>query len=195
MKIFLAILLPVAFIGAQPQSPSTEKQDPQPYSIAEAYEVYSTILPDDWNKSQSTKLVIAQETRSYGMCLAPDNEQSKKTVDPAIADYVAQNKKAWLLQWDLQIAMPYQLVPHATLDAFFQKGGTGWAGVQKTYPQSSGWIEVSAIGFDPDKTVAVVYEGHHCGVLCGGGRFYTLQKKDGKWLPLDWSGTSCAWAS
>jgi hypothetical protein len=193
MKLFLAILLPTALLlgQARPQEPETQ----QPYTIAEASEIYSTILPDGWNKSKSTKLVIAQETKGYPMCLSPKDEESKKSLGPAIADYVEQNKKKWLLQWNMQIDVPYQFVSRATLDAFFQKGGTGWEGLYKTYPQSSGWIELSAVGFDADKKVAVVYEGHHCGGLCGGGSFQTLRKENGKWMPLTWNGTGCAWAS
>jgi hypothetical protein len=62
-------------------------------------------------------------------------------------------------------------------------------------PYTGGWIELSAIGFNADKTVAVVYMGHLCGGLCGGGQFHVLQKKDGKWEPLKWQGKRCAWVS
>ena len=56
-------------------------------------------------------------------------------------------------------------------------------------------MELSAVGFNVNKTVAVVYMGHYCGALCGGGGFHVLKKKDGKWVALDWKGSSCAWAS
>jgi hypothetical protein len=43
-----------------------------------------------------------------------------------------------------------------------------------------GWIDISGVGFNDRNTIAVVYIGHHCGSLCGGGKFHVLQKKDGK---------------
>jgi hypothetical protein len=71
----------------------------------------------------------------------------------------------------------------------------GWEGFYQRYPDSGGWIELSAVGFNVDKTVAVVYMGHHCGPLCGSGGFHVLEKKDGKWVALGWEGSGCAWAS
>ena len=121
------------------------------------------------------------ETVSYQMCLAPDTV-SKQILGPAIADYIKVNQKRWLLQRQFQIEKPYELAPTNQLSNVLQT-------------QAGGLIEVSAVGFNDPKTVAVVYMGHHCGGLCGGGEFHVLQKKDGKWQPLIWNGTTCAWAS
>ena len=54
---------------------------------------------------------------------------------------------------------------------------------------------LDSVAFNADKTIAVVYMGHSCGSLCGGGTFYVLEKKDGIWKNMRWRGTSCAWAS
>jgi hypothetical protein len=70
-----------------------------------------------------------------------------------------------------------------------------WEGFYQRYPNSGGWIELSAVGFNATKTVAVVYMGHHCGSLCGGGGFHVLEKKNGQWVPLEWKGSSCGWAA
>lgn len=55
--------------------------------------------------------------------------------------------------------------------------------------------KLDPVAFNADKTIAVVYMGHSCGSLCGGGTFYVLEKKDGIWSSMRWRGTSCAWAS
>src|SRR5262249_227524 len=70
-----------------------------------------------------------------------------------------------------------------------------WKDFYRKYPESGGWIELSAVGFNPEKTVAVVYVGHHCGNLCAGGHFQVLLKKNGKWAPIEWKGIASAWAS
>jgi len=88
------------------------------------------------------------------------------------------------------------LVPGVALQAPFKTNGpAGWSDFEREHPDSVGWIELSAVGFNHDKTVAIVYIGHHCGRLCGGGGFRVLRKAEGKWKGLTWKGGSCAWAS
>jgi hypothetical protein len=193
MKLFLVILLPAAFLFGQTQI--REKDTPQPYNLAEAYQVYSAVLPDDWNASQSTKLLIAQETTNYDKCLRPDEKsEGNEPPSPAVADYLQVNHHSWLLQSNIQIKMPYELVPKAALEKLFQKNDSdGWADFHKIYPQSSGWIELSAVGFDPKRKTAAVYVSHNCGPLCGGGGVELLQKKNDKWQKTGSAG--CHWAS
>ena|SRR5579875_1102922 len=197
MKPVLALLvLLCASISLRPQDVKTETP-PQLYTVPEAYEVYSTLLPAEWTwrDAHSKTLVIQAETKPYQMCLVPD-AKSKPLLDTAITDYMIVNGKTWNLDRRFDIAKTYQLVPRQTLFAAFNAAGpTGWANFNAEHPDSVGWIELSAVGFNADKTVAVVYAGHHCGGLCGGGGFWVFQRIDAKWKPLKWSGSSCAWAS
>ena len=167
---------------------------PKSYGDAEAYEVYSAILPTEWpwRVANAKSLVIRSETIGFKMCLQPDAE-SEEIIGLAISEYVKLNEKTWLLQERLNIEKPYKFITSDGLKIVFEQGD--WENFGKQYPGSGGWIELSAVGFNADKTVAVVYMGHHCGTLCGGGGFHVLQKKDGKWEPLKWKGTSCVWMS
>jgi hypothetical protein len=193
MKFVLAILLPAALLLGQTQT--REKETPQPYTISEAYEVYSAILADESERSRSTKLVIAQETRKFEMCLKPADRESNMTLEPAIADYNEQNRKPLLLQWNLQIDMPYTLVPQSVLDAFFRKGGSGWEGFRKSYPQSESWISLSAVGFNLDRTLAIVYITRDHGPMGGNGVLKVLKIEDGQWKPFGGMGCGQSWAS
>lgn len=175
-------------------------QEPKPariYSVAQAYEVYSAVLPEEWTwrYAKSNTLLIKAETVSYQMCLAPDSK-SKKLLEAAIADFRQVNQSPWRLDSRFDISKQYELVAPEILSAPFQLAGQdGWPQFHAEHPNSVGWIELSAVGFNEDKTIAVVYVGHHCGGLCGGGGFSVLHKVDGKWRPLSWSGGTCAWAS
>lgn len=166
----------------------------QQYEDQEAYEVYSAILPSEWplRDAHAKTLIIQNETKGYEMCLRPEKEWQGK-IGPAISDYVRANAKPALLQPRIKVEVPYRLIIVDELRSAIQTGG--WEGFFQRYPDSGGWIELSAVGFNVNKTVAVVYMGHHCGPLCGGGGFHVLEKKDGKWVALDWKGSSCAWAS
>jgi hypothetical protein len=49
--------------------------------------------------------------------------------------------------------------------------------------------------FKADGTIAAVDQDRNCGILCGGGAFYVLEKKNGLWEKMRWMDTSCPWAS
>ena len=190
ISLLLSLLLPFQSASANPSEPQSG------YEIPEAYEVYSAILPSEWpwREANAKRLVIRSETRAYKMCLSPE-KGSEEIIGPAISDYVRQNQKTWLLQKNIRIEKPYEMIRADQIKAIFEQGIEGWNAFYEKHPDSGGWIELSAVGFNADKTVAVVYMGHSCGGLCGGGQFHVLQKKDGKWLPLKWNGTSCNWVS
>src|SRR5262245_26825884 len=176
------------------QNSSGTADQPQPYEDAEAYEVYSAVLPSEWiwSVQKASTLVFHIETRAYEMCLRPEGE-FQEIMGQAISEYIKLSQKTWLLQRHFNIEKPYKLITSDELKRAFEGGG--WEKFHKQHPNSGGWIELSAVGFNTDKTMPVVYVGHSCGMLCGGGCFYVHQKKDGKWTPLKWKGTSCSWAS
>jgi hypothetical protein len=191
-------LLIIAILSLFTQkAPATKGDVPKPYLDREAYEIYSTILPSEWpwREANAKVLVIRRETKDYDMCLRPDKE-SEAIVGPAIADYVKKNESPQLLQQMFSIEKPYQLIAADDLDSLFKNSvGGGWEEFYRLYPNSGGYIEFSAVGFNKDRTVAVVYMGHGCGGLCGGGEFHVLEKKEGEWIPLEWKGNRCVWDS
>lgn len=164
------------------------------YDDQQAYEIYSAILPSEWpiRDAHTKTLIIQTETKGFEMCLRPDKESEEK-LGPAISDYTRLNAKPLLLQRRIDIETPYQLIMAEQLNT---KSNAGWEEFGRRYPDSRGWIELSAVGFNNEKTVAVVYMGHHCGPLCGGGGFHVLKKKAGRWVELkEWKGGSCSWAA
>ena len=191
--MLLQVISLLIFLSLPYQSnPTSPNNLPTPYVIPEAYEVYSTIIPSVWPWVKT--LLIRSETEPYNMCLRPE-KQYEGRIGPAISDYVKQNQKTWLLQRDLRIDRPYETITPDELKSIFEQGIEGWKTFHQKHPDTGGWIELSAVGFNDDKTIAVVYMGYHCGIVCGGGEFHVLQKKDGKWIPLEWRGESCSWAS
>src|SRR5450755_1156234 len=105
-----ALVAVVTFLGssiALAQHPMAAK----PYDVAEAYQVYSALLPREESAGFAKgTLVIQQETVSRPEppepCLTP--EAAGKFKD-AIADYKQVNSQTWLLQHQFQIAKPYEL--------------------------------------------------------------------------------------
>ena len=175
------------------------------YEDVEAYEVYSAVLslPEVNALSKSKNFVIRHETiTNFGtflntepassICLRPDAE-SEKTIGPVIRDFLKVNKMKRRLQAKFKLEIPYQLISFEKI--LFITKAEGWDGFYKKYPDSGGFIDLSAVGFNAEKTIAIVSQGRWCGDLCGAGRYYVLQKKDGKWIPLSWNGELCDWTS
>ena len=169
------------------------------YEDAEAYRVYCAILPDEWSWriARANTLVIRVETAQFTMCIEPD-EESAKVVGSAIRDYEKINKKRWLLQRNFEIEKPYELISDEEIATIFSSrfSDSGWSAFYERHPDSGGWIELSAVGFNSSKTIAVVYAGHHCDLLCGGGTYHILQKVNRRWIPLKLTGGKfCSWSS
>ena len=72
---------------------------------------------------------------------------------------------------------------------------SGWKPFYDRYPDSSGYLQMSAVGFNGARTRALVYMGHQCNNLCGGGSYHLMDKVKGAWLPATVSGVGCAWVS
>ena len=166
------------------------------YSDADALDIYAAILPSGWpaRVANAKRLIIRSETGTYEMCLKPEAGSDKRLLE-AIDNYLELNKKTWLLDEKLKIDRPYKFVFAAELANIFSQGAGRWSTFYERYPDSGGWMELSAVGFSADKSVAVAYIGHHCGDLCGGGHFDVLEKVTERWQPLNWKGTKCAWVS
>jgi hypothetical protein len=179
--------------------PQTSEQD------AVAYEVYSAVLASHrFPVEAKPKLfVIRRETVTNfgtfrnteperGTCLRPDAE-SNPVVGAAIDDFVRVNKRKWRLGEKFKLDTPYKLIePNEVLSL---TGQADWDEFYRRYPGANGFVDFSAVGFNPEKTVAVLSVGRWCGGLCGEGEHLILQRKDGKWVPLEWKGDRCFWAS
>ena len=63
-----------------------------------------------------------------------------------------------------------------------------WARFYKKYPNSSGLVFFSKVGFNDRHDQAFVYVGRTCGGLCGAGEYVLLNKVNGQWVVRDEEG-------
>ena len=187
-------------------SVSCQSNEPSIYNDNDSYDVYSSVLslPSGIsNLPRSKLLLIRQDTlSSFGAfvdqkpdtttCLKPTDE-FKPIVGPAIEDLLLKNKTKWRLRKQFDIETPYKLVSSEQILELIKT--QGWAGFNKAYPDSGAFIDLSAVGFNLDKSIAVLHKGGWCGELCGEGAYYVMQKKQGKWVPLDQWAIGCSWVS
>jgi hypothetical protein len=158
--------------------------------------VYAAILPREQRKA----FVVRAETGRMMPCESSGSEYEKWK--PLVDDYLEQNASRRLLLPRPPFVNPYIVVPEAQIQASFTddfaKSPLGpWGEFFRRFPNSNGYTELSAVGFDADKRRAMVYVGHYCGTLCGGGRSHLLEKVDGEWREIESysSLVGCQWTS
>jgi hypothetical protein len=197
-------ILPVALIAFGLWADVPQAQAPGPLTVddPEAYVVYSTLLSSEWivRVAKATNLVIQEETATNWTCM-PSGPPLDADWKPVLESYRAVNATARAIRPGQQIGLPYQVVPARVIASAFDKPipngvSDGWQGYYRRYPGSGGYLEVSAVGFDPTKTRAMVYMAHSCGGLCGGGMHYLLERVEGVWREAKIPGLrQCVWAS
>jgi hypothetical protein len=154
------------------------------YDIADAYTIYSLLLPLEESYGFATDtLMIAEETMTYqGISRACLTSDAANKFRDAIIAFNRDQRKKWRLQSRFQINKEYKLV------------GSGVISTLPDYPQSSATlVSMSAVGFNPQKSRAIVYMESSCGGLCGSGRHHLLEKVHGKWKEVP--GVTCTMAS
>ena len=173
------------------------------YDDPEAYAVFSAALQDEWTLKHGgpKRLLIVKETAPYiprngeFICLTPSDEPKAK-YGAIIESYRKANKTGFALTSKFDLALPYDLVDASSIKAAFDRNKDDpWKSFLEIYPDSAGFIDLSAVGFNAGKTQALVYIGHACGSLCGGGRFHFLTRSQGKWTDVDVGGIFCEWVS
>ncbi len=160
------------------KNPSSEQYDDE-----NAYEIYSLLLPDEQSYGfAKDTIVIQQETvasvRINDGCLTP---QAAREFKDAIEDYKRHNE-SMVLQRKFKINKHYELVTTETIGTLMKD--YNWNAFYKQYPNSGGIIRMSAVGFNREKTLAIVDTGSTCNNQCGRGSFHLLKKIDGKWKPV-----------
>jgi len=172
-----------------------ESSLPRPYTDKDAYQIYAQLIPNEETWGTKTKVIEEETVPGEGgmmdldSCVAPPVALDFRD---AIANFKTNNSRRWLLQRQFELSGPYELVSSDTIKATFRGGeqsrtegahplDSGWKAFYARYPGSGGFIVLSAVGFNKDKTRAVVYSGASCGSLCGAWSFHLFKKVDGKW--------------
>jgi hypothetical protein len=163
------------------------------YEDPDAYEVYSAVLSmhGSWQDSKSLLILQNIPPKEWPIGSARDalqgNAEFAKQFDPIFKSFEQANREPSLLQYHFAIQKSYQIVASAELDSAFRRralnaGDDGWEGFRQSFPDSSGYVILSAVGFNSDKTIGLVYVDYRCGGLCGSSSYYILEKRNGRWV-------------
>jgi hypothetical protein len=120
--------------------------------------------------------------------LSPDYDESWQSV---LDDYVRQNS----IKRTLRPLFAFKLLASEEIEnAFRDSPDVEWTRFWNEIDRN-GYAEVSAVGFDKDKTRAIVYSALHCGGTCGKGMHTAWQKRGGRWEAAPVLSRNCEWRS
>jgi hypothetical protein len=97
------------------------------------------------------------------------------------SSYRARNDAAHTVPTNMSLASPYVTVTSEQLNQIFSSNG-GWETFRAQYPNASGIITLSRVGFNAKPDQALVYVGHTLDYLAGEGMVYVMRKEGSAWL-------------
>lgn len=155
----------------------------------EEYEIYSTVIKQTYLRPDTKMFVIEERTFRYDFAVDDDEPWRDKkkglTIEESAAeDYEARNNKKWLLNKDsFKLPVKVSLITDLDLKAIFHGnwGELQWINYYRRFPDARGFIMLSRIGFNTERTQALLYIGSRCGPGCGDIHFLLLEKVDGVW--------------
>jgi hypothetical protein len=190
-----AIVCFCALIGTQSaQSPAP----PTDAATSDEYAIYSAVLNESFADGKIHHIVIGDHTMmafppimmgmsGFGDTLKKIRETAAKDT---LADYDRKNKTAIPLQNRFSTRVPVVLISESERDEIFEIKGqadkktanpAGMKELQRRYPNSQGFMNLSRIGLDKNAIQALIYAGNICGGLCGSGQVFFLRKEGGAW--------------
>jgi hypothetical protein len=166
-----------------------------PYEVDEAYEIYNELIPrtDTYVFSKGILIVEQRTSQQPDVSSACLTQEGSDKFAEAIADLSRVQRTSWLLQPRFHTAKPVQLVNSETIQSLFGEGEGGWNNFFKRYPNAGGYISLGPVGFNHDKTLAIVHVATSCRGSRDKHRFHLLQKGQGFWREV--AGLGCSTGS
>ncbi len=174
--------------------------------LEDVYSVYSTLLREHrkgwgWDEYGIQRNAEVENLEVEGA--RPAKRKAKYRAE--VEDFIHRSKKAFSLTPRFDQDLACSVISEAEVREDIQRSNTPPAPPAPSQvgppvrPPAARFRHIfvfSAVGFNADRSRAVVYVGHHCGMLCGMGTFAALTKSGGKWrLDLKYRPAGGPWRS
>jgi hypothetical protein len=161
----------------------------------EEYAVYNAVIQKRYVRPAIKRVVISDQTEIYPhdrteLNAVKETDSIRKafaawSIGPdTVASYFARNKVPSRLRNRFALSVPTVLLSHRRqrgIQSGRYSGRDYWGAFYEQYPDSTGILAFSRVGFSSAMDQAFVYVGNACGSLCGVGEYYLLSKKNGHW--------------
>ena len=165
------------------------------------YAVYSALLDEIDESPKDGKevklLVVNDQTEGPDKRCVPEEvaqwygEVKSDELKPLFENLIEKNKDSKPLYRKFKVNRQYVLLNAQNFVSMFEmRNLDGWNEFYKKYPDSSGYITFSRVGFNSNETKALIYRRTNCGGLCGYGGYILLSKDNGTWKEIGSYGCS-----
>jgi len=184
----LALSAPVALWAQQVATAPTTlsvTQDPDEYAVRNF--VLSTYATENVKE-----LVIRDRTALLKSEIK--HMPNFKRATAAVADLEAKSQAEYPVENKFRLTVPCTLLSKEAEDDLFhyptdnrvdaeaiKKIQDGWHQFHQDHPGAQGLITISRVGFNSDKSLAVVYVGIHASMMMANGKCFLVVKKNGSW--------------
>lgn len=148
----------------------------------EEAEVFASYLEEGIGSPQVlvTKTVVPAhvDVDAFNLQLAAQG----RGIPPEVrTDFKEKNKSSCLIK--PSAGMPnLHFVSKREHDLMFRKASTGWNDFHKKYGKEASVLLLSRVGFNPEKTLALLHVSGGMGSMAGSGALYLFERKNGKWV-------------
>ncbi|MCQ9205709.1 MAG: hypothetical protein NG737_05290 [Omnitrophica bacterium] len=151
------------------------------------YSVYS-VLVDEWYYSPKTSRVVIRDHTALSSSLdfleielsyvrSVMSVLGLETID----DFKAKNIISYPVEDFFDLSVDYNIITQREIDGIFESRG-GWKRFYRRYQGADGILTFSRVGFNQDRSQALVYVVTQWGDLAGTGFYILLTKqKDNTW--------------
>lgn len=178
LSLSAILIMGVPLWGQAPEkTPSSSKTC---YVTKEEIEVYANFLGGESSPNNLTVLVAKteawiQDVDNLNLQLAAQGHG----VPPDLrTDFTIKNKSSCLIK-------PFLGVPNLRFISKSEEStifAAGWGEFRRKYGKDAEVVTVSRVGFNADKTLALLHIIGAKGRMAAAGELYVLERKDGKWV-------------
>jgi hypothetical protein len=143
----------------------------------ETYAVYAAVLTSVWQGSGGLHLIQAETERMESVELCLQIIEAEPGWEGAALAFRREHEKVRVLRALLPVSVLYRLIPKADIRADDARLALKYPGHWQQRPESIQYAAVSSVGFNEDKTKAVVYVRQR-----NSGNLHAREFVDGKWV-------------
>jgi hypothetical protein len=189
-SLIFSVVLYSAFLGQSSKSSTAFQELPQD-RMNDTYDVYAASLRRPiWNHpDEATTYFISNHTgQTYDLsdeCLH-GSEGDIVALDQAIADFRAQKGKTYRLKNrfgpNRRKLRLVQASEEDALRARLAQSPRRMPSAKNGFEEPTHLIRLSNVGFNRDRSFAILVVSDHCGTLCGGEKWHMFKRKGDQWV-------------
>jgi hypothetical protein len=167
---------------------------PLPDPDIEEYAVYNALLEAEFKGDGLNQVLIIDHTRVDKTKLMEQDlaafQENTPLAQELVTNFKERNQQPYLLKPILDFGVKYQLLTQEEVDKLHPLDeARGWKLFYEKYPNSSGFVYLSRVGFNSDLTQALVYISVYRYEQPIRGSYNLMTKQDGRWVietGLEW---------